>query len=107
MGLTSPAVFGFLRISTNARVLESPLPVDDATERVRDWLAQPGVDLLIPGSRHLETALGLVETIGTAGNFTTDAQLAAYAIEQRAELHSNDTDFGRFADLQWVNPLAR
>lgn len=105
VGLTAPAVFGFLRLATNARVLESPMAVDDATEHIRDWLAQPGVELLIAGPRHLETALGMLENLGTAGNLTTDVQLAAYAIEQAAELHSNDTDFGRFADLTWVNPL--
>lgn len=36
----------------------------------------------------------------------TDAQLAALAIEHRATLHSNDTDFARFAGLSWANPLA-
>ncbi len=31
--------------------------------------------------------------MGTAGNLTTDAQLADLAIEHRAELQSNDADF--------------
>lgn len=35
-----------------------------------------------------------------------DVQLAALALEHHAELHSNDTDFGRFPGLRWVNPLA-
>jgi len=47
-----------------------------------------------------------LETIGTGANLTTDVQLAAYAIEQDAELCSNDTDFGRFPGLRWVDPLA-
>jgi predicted nucleic acid-binding protein len=34
-----------------------------------------------------------------------DVQLAALAIEHGAEMYSNDTDYGRFPDLQWVNPL--
>jgi predicted nucleic acid-binding protein len=37
---------------------------------------------------------------------TTDAHLAAIAIENQAELHSNDADFSRFPGLRWVNPLA-
>jgi toxin-antitoxin system PIN domain toxin len=105
VGLTSPALFGFVRISTNARVLESPLAVKDAVGYVRDWLAQPTVNLLVPGQNHLDIALGLLQDVGTAGNLTTDVQLAAFAIERQGELHSNDTDFGRFADLRWVNPL--
>ncbi|NDL58791.1 TA system VapC family ribonuclease toxin [Phytoactinopolyspora mesophila] len=106
VGLTSPAVFGFLRLVTNPRVLESPMAITDATRHVRDWLAQPRVDLLTPGPKHLDIALGLLDGMGTAANLTTDAQLAAYAIEERAELHSNDADFGRFADLMWINPLS-
>ncbi len=35
----------------------------------------------------------------------TDAHLAAIAIERKAELHSNDQDFGRFPGLRWRNPL--
>ena len=33
------------------------------------------------------------------------AQLAALAVENQAELHSNDTDFSRFDGLRWRNPL--
>lgn len=105
IGMTSPAIFGFLRISTNARVMESPLPVDDAVGYVRDWLARPNVYYLMSGPEHLDIALGLLKDAGTAGNLTTDVQLAAFAIEHNGELHSYDADFGRFAGLNWVNPL--
>jgi hypothetical protein len=54
----------------------------------------------------LDTAFRLIEQLGTASNFTTDAQLAAHAIEHGGEVHSNDGDFGRFDGLRWVNPLA-
>lgn len=105
IGLTQPAVFGFLRIVTNARILQAPLAVPDATGYINDWLAQPNVDLLTPGPKHLQTALALLEKAGTAGNLTTDAQLASYALENDAEMHSNDTDFARFPDLTWIDPL--
>ncbi|WP_131784521.1 TA system VapC family ribonuclease toxin [Protofrankia symbiont of Coriaria ruscifolia] len=105
VGLTQPALFGFLRIATNARILQSPLAVNDAVAYVRDWLAQPNVDLLVPGTEHLRIALELLAEIGTAGNLTTDVQLAAYAIEHQGEMHSNDTDFARFPNLKWTNPL--
>lgn len=105
VGLTHPAVFGFLRIVTNPRVLRSPLSVEDAVGYVHDWLAQPNVELLTPGPRHLAIAFELLQEIGTAGNITTDVQLAAHAIEHGAELHSNDTDFARFATVKWVNPI--
>ncbi len=47
----------------------------------------------------------MLTSAGAAGNLTTDAHLAAIAIEHQAELHSTDTDFGRFSGLRWVNPL--
>jgi predicted nucleic acid-binding protein len=60
---------------------------------------------LPPGPRHLEIAFRLLKQLGTAGNLTTDVQLAALAIEYQAEVHTNDLDFGRFPQLRWVNPL--
>ena len=105
VGLASPAVFGYLRIATNGRVLASPASVAEALGQVRGWLAQPNVTFLRPGPRHLDICFGLLETLGTGGNLTTDIQLAAHAIEEDAELHSHDMDFGRFPDLHWIDPL--
>jgi predicted nucleic acid-binding protein len=47
----------------------------------------------------------LLETLGTAGNLVTDAQIAALAIEHDAILHTADSDFLRFSGLCWSNPL--
>jgi toxin-antitoxin system PIN domain toxin len=106
VGLCSPVLFGFLRISTHRRVLTEPLAIDDALGRVRGWLNQPNVTHLVPGTRHLDVAFGLLESLGTAADLTTDVQVAAHAIEHRGEVHSNDRDFGRFPGLKWVDPLA-
>jgi uncharacterized protein len=105
VGLTSPAVFGFLRIATNPRVLESPLPIETAARYLREWLERPNVEFVTAGPRHLDIALDLLARAGTAGNLTTDAQLAAFAIECDADMYSNDNDFGRFPAVKWVNPL--
>jgi toxin-antitoxin system PIN domain toxin len=106
IGLTSPAIFGFIRIATNPRVLSPPLTVEAAMGYVSAWLDQPNVSHLIPGPRHFEIAFDLLRSVGTGGNLTTDAQLAAFAFEYDADMYSNDTDFVRFADLRWCNPLA-
>jgi toxin-antitoxin system PIN domain toxin len=105
IGIAAPALFGFLRLATSPRVLDRPLPVADALVRVEEWLTRPHVRFLVPGPRHLEIAFGLLRTLGTVGDLTTDTQLAALVIEQQGELHSNDADFGRFPRLRWVNPL--
>lgn len=105
VALTHVAIFGFLRIATNARVFSPPLSLTAATAIIQSWLAVPNVRVLSPGPQHLEIALRLLAPIGTAASLTTDAQLAAFAIEYQAELCSNDADFGRFPGLRWVNPL--
>ena len=106
VGIAPVCLFGFLRIATNRRVLTDPLPVGDAIARVQRWLERPHVSVLVPGSRHLETAFRLLEALGTGGNLTTDVQIAAHAVEHNGEVFSNDGDFGRFEGVRWVNPLA-
>jgi toxin-antitoxin system PIN domain toxin len=105
VGLAAPALFGFIRIATNPRVFTTPMSVEKAMACVQEWLERPQVRFLLPGPRHLEVAFRLLRELGTAGNLTTDVQLAALAIEYQGTLHSNDTDFGRFQGLRWVNPL--
>lgn len=105
IGLAGPALFGFVRIATNPRVLDPPLAVDDCLACVESWLERPQVSFLLPGPRHVELAFRLLRHLGVAANLTTDVQLAALAIEYQAELHSNDADFARFSQLRWVNPL--
>jgi toxin-antitoxin system PIN domain toxin len=105
VAIAAPAVFGFVRLATSPRVFDRPLVVGDAIERVESWLSLPHVRFALPGPRHLEIAFGLLRELGTGGSVTTDVQLAALAIEYQGEVHSNDTDFGRFQRLRWVNPL--
>jgi toxin-antitoxin system PIN domain toxin len=98
-------VFGFIRLVTHPAVLVEPLPPEAALRRVNDWLKHRDVEILEPGPRHLTIAARLFAATGVAGNLTTDTHLAALAIEHGCELHSNDTDFGRFPGLRWFNPL--
>lgn len=96
---------GFLRLVTNRTVVVEPLPVEKACDIVGSWLARPQVAVLHPGERHAAILFELLRTLGTAGNLTTDAHLAALAIEHDCELHSTDSDFSRFSGLRWRNPL--
>src|SRR5436305_1185306 len=71
-------------------------------------LRLPTVVLLHPGQGHWDVLRELLEGAGTAGNLTTDAHLAALAIEYEAELFSTDNDFVRFRPaLRFTNPLVR
>lgn len=53
----------------------------------------------------VESALTLRESAGTAGNLTTDAQIAAVAFRLDAEVHTADLDCGRFGGVRFSNPL--
>jgi hypothetical protein len=77
----------------------------EAVGIVRSWLRQPIVRVLVPGEAHGEILFRLLEELGTAGNLTSDAHLAAIAIEYQAEVASTDNDFARFPGLRWFNPL--
>ena len=107
VAIAGPAVFGFLRLATNPRVFTNPMPIPAALQRVEEWFERSHVRFAMPGPRHLEIAFRLLRELGTAANLTTDVQLAAVAIEHQGEMHSNDSDFGRFPGLRWVNPLDR
>lgn len=106
VGLPWIVILGFIRLSTTRGVLATPATPAAALGRVAGWLAQPAVSILNPGPNHLSfLRTSLAATAG--GPLTTDAHLAALAIEHQAELHSNDADFSRFAGLHVKNPLAR
>lgn len=104
VGLPWVTILGFIRISTQRRIIDRPMFARDAIARVRSWLEFPNVEIISPGDRHGEILFRLIEEMGTAGDLTTDAHLAALAIEHRAQLVSTDTDFARFRGLRWFNP---
>lgn len=105
IGLAWVVILGFIRLTTNRQIVASPWTAEVACSTVRAWLARPYVTIAHPGDRHAEILFGLLTSIGAAGNLTTDAHLAALAIEHQAELRSTDTDFARFSGLRWSNPL--
>ncbi|MGC2373221.1 MAG: type II toxin-antitoxin system VapC family toxin [Solirubrobacteraceae bacterium] len=105
VGLSWIVLLAFIRLSTRSVVVEHPLNVDAAIELVESWLDQPCVTVINPTERHAAVLRELLAPLGTAGNLTTDAHLAALAIEHGAQLCSCDTDFARFQGLRWTDPL--
>jgi toxin-antitoxin system PIN domain toxin len=97
---------GFVRLMTARRMTTAPMSPGHAVAVVRGWLARPVVEIIEPGPQHLTILDRLLTEAGVAGPLTTDAHLAALAIEHQCELHSHDTDFARFSGLRWRDPLA-
>lgn len=99
-------LLAFLRLSTRSDLFASPLTVDQATEVVTQWLAQPAAQVVHPTARHPFVLGDLLATVGVGGNLVNDAHLAALAIEHRAEVITFDTDFARFPGVRWAMPGA-
>jgi toxin-antitoxin system PIN domain toxin len=106
VGLSWSVLLAFLRLTTRSGVFEKPLATETAIDVVDAWLAEPAVVIVEPTAQHMRLLRDLLLPTGTAGNLTSDAHLAALAIEHGAELCSSDGDFQRFARLRWRNPLA-
>lgn len=106
VGFAWAVLLGFARLSTNPRIYEDPLPVDEAFDFIDGWLDQPVATVVEPTSRHAAILRELLEPLGAGGNLISDAHLAALAIEHGAELCSRDNDFARFSGVRWVDPLA-
>jgi toxin-antitoxin system PIN domain toxin len=102
--LSDVVLSGFLRIVTNARILDPPTPMDTAVafcERLVDW---PRSSFIAPSRRHWDVFVSLCKDIN--GPLVADACIAALAIERGCELVTTDSDFARFPGLRWRHPLA-
>lgn len=104
VGLAWAVVLGFIRITTNRRVVARPLPVREVTARIASWLDLPHVHAVHPSDSHFARLRSALDRLGTAANLTTDAHLAVLAMERGYVLYSTDADFARFPGLRWVNP---
>jgi uncharacterized protein len=100
VGLAWMALLAFIRIATSSSVFSTPLSVDEATSQVETWLDAPAAVVAQPTPRHAALLRGLLHDVGTAGNLTTDAHLAALALEHGADIVSYDRDFARFPGVR-------
>ena len=106
VGLPWVVLLAFLRICTSARIFQQPLSIAQAIDYVDQWLALPSARALSPGPHHWRILRELVAANGTGGNLTTDAHIAALAIEHGCSVCSADNDFKRFTGIRHINPLA-
>lgn len=105
VGFPWQSLAAFLRISTHPRAFQRPLAPATAWELVTDWLSSPVAWVPHPGPEHAGILGELITTYQIAGNLIPDAHLAALALEHGVALCSADTDFARFRELRWIDPL--
>src|ERR1044072_6953503 len=99
VGLPWIVLLAFLRLTTRPGLFQKPLSADAAFDVVDAWLQQPSVTVPDPTARHLQTMRDLISPLGTGGNLTSDAHLAALAIDtglssaQRTTISGGSTGF--------------
>ena len=106
VGLPWQSLSAFMRIVTNPRAVPDPMDPADAWEMVEAWLDTPNAWIPEPGHGYRRILGQLVRGLRPSGNLMTDAALAALAIEHGLAVVSADSDFARFTQLTWINPLA-
>ena len=100
-----PVISGFLRVSTSARAFLQPFETAEAVEIVTRWMKYPNITVLEPTSEHWVIFSEMLVAGQVRAAMTTDAEIATYAIEHGAVLHTADRDFARFPKLKTCNPL--
>jgi len=97
---------GFLRISTNPRALADPLQPVEAWALVERWIDAPAVWIPAPSSGYRQILGRLISALDLRGGLVSDAMLAAMCIEHGLTIVSADSDFARFTEITWHNPVA-
>ncbi|MGC1207206.1 MAG: TA system VapC family ribonuclease toxin [Ornithinimicrobium sp.] len=106
VGLPWQTIGAVARIATHPRIMVQPLTSDEVSSRIDAWMACPVVWVPAAGERTARILTRLLRRTGATGNLVPDAQLAALAIEHGLQMVSSDTDFARFPEVSWFNPLA-
>ena len=106
VGIPWESLTAFVRIVTHLRATARPLRPEDAWAFVEDWLKVPNVWIPGPTERHADVFGSLVRKYRLTGNLIPDAHLAALAMEHGLQVCSADTDFARFTEIRWHNPVA-
>ena len=105
VGLCWPSLLAFVRLVSNPRIFERPDSVERAWKQVEQWLDCDTVWIPQPTQKHREVLAPLIRVPGMRANLVPDAHLAALAIEHGLTLCSTDSDFARFPELKWEDPL--
>ena len=107
VGLPWISLAAFLRIATHPRATISPLQPAEAWSFVEGWLDADTVWSPEPGGGHRAILGHLVKDLDLRGNLIGDAVLAALCIEHGLEMVSADSDFARFGEIVWTNPVGQ
>lgn len=106
VGIPWQTIGAFLRISTHPRIMARPLEPANAMSVVQRWLDADPTWVPPATERTVSVLAELIDAVRPTANLMPDAQLAALALEHGLEVCSADSDFARFPQVRWHNPLS-
>ena len=99
-----PVLQGFVRLLSGRHVVTVPYTLDHLFDLGQEWWDN-GVKLLSPSMTTFAIFRTLCQKYQAVGSASTDTLIASFALEHRARLASNDTDFLRYSEIKVTNPL--
>lgn len=103
VGFCRISMLGFLRLSTQTGVLSRALTNSEAWDIYRRYLAMAQVRFLTEPASLEQHLSALTLTTAVPNHLWTDAYLAAFALAGNCRLVSFDSDFQRFAGLNFLH----
>jgi uncharacterized protein len=101
-----PCLHEFIAVVTNARLFETPTPLELALDQAEAWLSSPTVVLLAEAGNHWRDLKQVLSRGRIGGPAVYDAKIAVICMAHDVEeLWTADRDFGRFPALKVRNPL--
>lgn len=104
VGLPLVTALGFVRILTNPRAVDPPVPTSTAMRALEVLRSAPAVEDVAPAAGHWERVSSAAEVVQATGPALTDVHLAVLAMERGATLITHDAGFRRFEGLKTHDP---
>ncbi len=98
-------ILSFLRITTNLKAFNPPLPYPEAAAFLSDLLTRENVRTHRASPEHFIEVAEFMKRNKLGGNLVMDIHLAILAIRTGAVMVSRDKDFLKIPYLQLLNPF--
>ena len=105
--LCETTILSFLRITTNPKIFDPPLPQSEARSFISDLIERENVQISRPSPAHFLEVCDFMMKQRVGGNSVMDVHLAVLAMSVGAVLVSRDKDFLKIPYLKVLDPFAR
>lgn len=102
-----PTIMGYLRITTNPRIMQDPESLDRAVVNVNRLISERNVRAPGEGERFWEVYQGVAADGAPRANLVPDSHIVGLMLEHGVRtIWTNDRDFRRFRSIEAKDPFA-